>query len=193
MNEFSRYGFSFATNFKTKQMKKTVLIYGLTLGTIFIVGSLYMTHLLFYNNPDIESNDFLGYIVMIIIYSLIFFGIRNYRNKYLNGVISFKKAFKTGAMIILIASTLYVVIWLFYYYLFLPDFLDKYTEYVLRHASASELEEKTQMMQDFRTMYKNPLFVILITYAEILPLGLLVSLISSFILKKKKTINLDNQ
>lgn len=193
MNGFSHYSFSFAMNFKTKQMKKTVLIYGLTLGTIFIAGSLYMTHLLFYNNPDIESNDFLGYIVMIIIYSLIFFGIRNYRNKYLNGVISFKEAFKTGTMTTLVASTLYVVIWLFYYYLFLPDFLDKYTEYVLRHASASELEEKTKMMQDFKTMYKNPLFVILITYAEILPLGLLVSLISSFILKKKKTINFENQ
>jgi len=167
-------------------MKKIVLTYGLIAGAIFIAGALYMTRLLFYKNPDIESNDFLGYVVMIIIYSLIFFGVRNYRNKYLNGVISFKKAFKTGTLITLTASTLYVVIWLICYYLFLPDFMDKYTEYVLRHTSPSELEVKAQMMQGFKTMYNNPLFVILITYAEILPIGLLVSLISSFILKKKK-------
>lgn len=72
------------------------------------------------------------------------------------------------------------------YFLFLPDFMDKYTEYVLRHASPAELETKTQTMQDLKTMYKNPLFVILFTYAEILPVGLIVSLISSFILKKKE-------
>ena len=167
-------------------MKKTVLIYGLIIGTIYITGALYMTDLLFYKNPDIKSNDFLGYVVMIIIYSLIFFGVRNYRNHHLNGVISFKKAFKTGVMITLTASTLYVVIWLFYYYLFVPDFMDKYTEYVLRHASPSELDAKTQMMNDFKTMYKNPLFIVLITYVEIFPVGLIVSLVSALILKKKR-------
>lgn len=170
-------------------MKKIVWVYGLILGTVFISGSLYMTHLLFYNNPDIESNDLLGYVVMIIIYSLIFFGIRNYRNSYLNGAISFKKAFKTGALITLIASMVYVVVWLFYYYLFLPDFIDKYTAYVLRHASPETLADKTKAMQDFGTMYKNPLFVALITLTEILPLGLVVSLVSALILRKKKTGN----
>ncbi len=166
-------------------MKKTVLVYGLIMGAIFISGALYMTNLLFYKNPEIKGNDFLGYVAMIIIYSLIFFGVRNYRNQYLDGFISFKKAFKTGALITLTAATFYVVVWLFYYYLFVPDFMDKYTEYVLRHAAPSELEDKTQMMNNFKTMYKNPLFVILITYAEILPLGLVVSLVSSLILKKK--------
>jgi|SRR5690554_489027 len=174
-------------------MKKIVWVYGLIMGTIFITGSLYMTHLLFYKNPDIESNDLLGYVVMIIIYSLIFFGIRNYRNRYLQGVISFKQAFKTGALITLIASTVYVVVWLFYYYMFLPDFLEKYTEYVIRHAPPAELETKTQTMQHFKNMYENPLFVILITYAEILPIGLIVSLISSFSLKKKEKTDHLNQ
>jgi hypothetical protein len=167
-------------------MKKTALIYGSLIGIIFISGALYMTNLLFYKNPEIEGNDFLGYVVIIIIYSLLFFGVRNYRNRYLNGVISFKKAFKTGALIALVASTVYVVVWLFYYYLFAPDFMDKYTEYVLLHAAPAELEEKTQMMNNYKTMYENPLFVILMSYAEILPPGLVFSLISSLILKKKK-------
>lgn len=167
-------------------MKKIVWVYGLIIGIIFISGSLYMTYLLFYNNPDIKSNDFLGYAVMIIIYSLVFFGIRNYRNRYLNGFITFKKAFKTGVLITVTASTVYVGVWLFWYYTFLPDFMDKYTAYVLRHAAPSEVEAKTQMMLDFKTLYENPVFVTLLTYAEILPVGLVVSLISSFILKKKE-------
>lgn len=166
-------------------MKKTVFTYGIIIGTIFISGSIYMSRLLFYNNPEMKANDFLGYVLMIIIYSLIFFGIRSYRNNHLNGLITFKQALKIGTLITLIASTVYVVVWVFTYYLFLPDFMDRYTEYVLRHASASELETKTQMMTDFKTMYNNPLFVVLLTYSEILPLGLVISLISSLILKKK--------
>jgi len=166
-------------------MKKTVLIFGLIMGAIFTAGTIYMSELLFYKNPEIKSNDLLGYVVMVIIYSLIFIGIRNYRNNQLNGVISFKKAFKTGAMITMIASTLYVVISLVYFYKFAPDYMDKYTEYVLRHTPPAELEAKAQSMEDFKTMYENPLFVVLFTFAEILPLGLIVTLVSSLILRRK--------
>ena len=166
-------------------MKKFVLTYGLIMGAIFSAGTIYMSELLFYKNPEIKSNDLLGYVVMVIIYSLIFIGIRNYRNNQQNSAISFKKAFKTGAMITLIASTLYVAICLIYLYQFAPDYMEKYTDYVLRHTSPAELEAKTQSMEDFKIMYKNPIFVILLTYAEILPIGLVVSLISSFILRKK--------
>ena len=78
------------------------------------------------------------------------------------------------------------MICLIYLNQFAPDYIEKYTEYVLRHTSPTELEAKTQSMEDFKIMYKNPLFVVLLTYAEILPLGLVVSLISAFILKKKE-------
>lgn len=102
-------------------MKRNVLIFGLILGTILAGNAVYMTNLL-YHNPAFESNDVVGYTAMVIVFSLTFFGIRNYRNKELNGVISFGKAFKTGALIALIGSTMYVVIGLSFYYLFVPDF-----------------------------------------------------------------------
>src|SRR5690606_635165 len=124
-----------------------------------------------------------------VVFSLIYFGIRNYRNKQLDGFITFGKAFKTGFFIALIASTMYVVTWLFYYYLFVPDFLDYYIDYVLKLTPEAELADKTQEMENFKEMYKNPLFVVLVTYAEVLPVGLVVALISSLILKKKNTGN----
>ncbi|NIR51280.1 DUF4199 domain-containing protein [candidate division KSB1 bacterium] len=170
-------------------MKRNVLIFGLILGTILAVHMVFMVNLL-YNNPDLESNDILGYAAMVVVFSLTFFGIRNYRNKQLNRVISLGKAFKTGALIALLGSTMYVVVWLFYYYLFVPDFLDKYILHVLNEATrngatASELAAKTEEMDQFREMYKSPLFVILISYAEVLPIGLVVAFISSLILRRK--------
>ena len=173
-------------------MKRNVLIFGVVLGSILCANMIYMVNLC-YNDPNFKSNDLVGYAAMVVIFSLIFFGVRNYRNKQLGGTITFGEAFKTGAFIALTGATMYVVVWLFYYYLFVPDYLDKYIPLVLKETaqnSASELAAKTKEMENFKTMYKNPLFVILITYSEVLPVGLAVALISSLILKKKKNMEL---
>lgn len=165
-------------------MRKVILVFGLIMGVILSVNIAIMVHVL-YNNPDFKSNDFLGYAALVLIFSMVFFGIRNYRNKQLGGYISFGRAFKTGALITLVASTLYVLVWLFYYYLVVPDFMDKYTAHVLSSCTKEDLAEKTVQMNSYKEMYKNPVFVILITYSEVLPIGLLVTLISSLILKRK--------
>lgn len=165
-------------------MKKSVLIFGLILGVVLCINMIYTVNLC-YSDFDFKSNDVVGYASMVVILSLIFFGVKNYRNKQLNGFITFKEALKTGALIAVIASTMYVVVWLFYYYLFVPDFLDHYIPHVLKETPESEVATKTQEMANFKEMYKNPFFVVLITYAEVLPLGLIVSLVSALILKRK--------
>ena len=46
--------------------------------------------------------------------------------------------------------------------LFVPDFIDVYSSYALKNCAAEDLPAKTQEMADFKEMYKNPLFVILL-------------------------------
>ncbi len=170
-------------------MKKNVLIFGLILGAILCANMIIMVNMLC-NDPSFEGNEIMGYAGMVVVFSLTFFGMRNYRNKELDGYISLGKAFQTGALIALIGSTMYVVVWLFYYYLFVPEFIDQYTQHVLMIAAkkgAQEVAAKTAEMANFKEMYKNPLFVVLITYMEVLPVGLLVALVSAFFLKKKRT------
>lgn len=173
-------------------MRRNVLIFGSILGTILVGHMIYMVNVLC-NNPEMETNDVVGYAAMVVVFSLTFFGIRNYRDKQLNGVISLGRAFKTGALIALVGSTMYVVVWLFYYYLFVPDFVDAYTQNVLARAtrngaSAEELAAKAEQMAQFKEMYKSPFFVVLITYAEVLPVGLVVAFVSSLILKRKEKV-----
>jgi hypothetical protein len=169
-------------------MKKTILIFGLIIGTILSVNMIIMVNQI-YNNPDFKPNDILGYAAMIVIFSLIFFGVRNYRDKYLGGLISFKEAFRMGIFISLVASTIYVVVWLFYYYLVVPDFIEKYTSCVLKNTSVADLPAKTEELENLQEMYKNPFFIILITFTEVMPMGIIVSLASTFLLKKKITVN----
>ncbi len=169
-------------------MKKIVLIFGLIIGAIFCANMAFMIYWM-YHNPDLKGNDIAGYVIMVVVFSLIFFGTRSYRNKYLGGFISFGKAFKTGALIALVGSTIYVLAWLFSYYLFVPDFMDVYTDYVLKNCTPGDLAAKTKEMANFKEMYENPLFVILITYSEVLPIGLVVALVSALLLKKKQKIH----
>lgn len=173
-------------------MKKNILIYGLIAGFLVSGFMLYMINNFSYCSGDVDYNTsmLLGYASMLIAFSLVFVGIRNYRNNYNNGVISFGKAFKVGILITLIASTIYVAAWLVDYYLFVPDFAEKMSAKMIGDLKASgaaqaEIDKQTKEMADFVRLYKNPLFVILMTYVEILPVGLLVTLISSLILKKK--------
>lgn len=165
-------------------MKKTVWIIGLIIGLILCVNMVVMVRMVY--SGTMKGNDFFGYAMLVIVFSLIFLGVRNYRNKQLDGYISFGKAFRTGALMALVASTMYVVVWLFYYYLLVPDFMDVYASCVLKNCTPSDLPAKTAEMEQFKAMYKNPLFVVLITYAEVLPIGLVVALVSALILKKKR-------
>ncbi len=173
-------------------MNKNILIYGLIAGVIVSVLMLfsvnYMSHC--EGSIDYGTSMLIGYASMLIAFSLVFIGIRNYRDKYNEGIISFGKAFKIGILIVLIASTIYVISWLICYFFFIPDFMDKYSAQELENmkisgATVTEIESKAKEMADFAKMYKNPLFNAMMTYAEILPVGIIVTLISSLILKRK--------
>jgi hypothetical protein len=170
-------------------MKKNVLVFGLIAGLI-ISTMMVFSVAMHCGQGNFEGGEVLGYTGMLVAFSFVFVGIKNYRDKYNTGAITFGKAFRIGLFITLIASTMYVVVWLVDYYMFFPDFMDKYCAHVLNTskadgATSTELAKKSAEMQSMKKMYENPLFVILLTYAEVLPVGLVVSVISALILKRK--------
>ena len=173
-------------------MKKNIIVYGVIAGIIagtimqFIVN--YISHCK--GNVDYSTSMLIGYASMLIAFSLVFVGIRNYRNKYNGGVISFGKAFKIGLLMVLIASTIYMIAWLIDFYFFIPDFAERYAAQSLAELKASgasqmEIDKEAKEMANFVTMSKNPFFNAMMAYVEILPVGLIVTLISSLILKRK--------
>jgi hypothetical protein len=173
-------------------MKKNIIIYGIIAGIVVSISMLttvnYLSHC--EGNVDFDRSLLIGYASMLIAFSLVFVGIRNYRDKYNEGVISFGKAFKIGITMVLIASTIYVGAWLIDYFFFIPDFMEKYSAHMLNElkaegASQSEIDMQAKEMADLSVKLKNPLFNAIMVYAEIVPVGLVVTLISSLILKRK--------
>lgn len=169
-------------------MKKNVIVFGLISGTI--VSTIMAFSMAYYNSHNTDGSLLVGYASMIVAFSFVFIGIKNQRDKYNDGVISFGSAFKTGLYISLIASTMYMAAWYIEYHYFMPDFMDKYSEAMVNKAKESGASEaviskKMAEAAQWKEMYKNPLLFILMTYAEILPVGLVITIISALILKRK--------
>jgi hypothetical protein len=139
---------------------------------------------------DFSNSEVVGYTSMVIAFLAVFFGIRSYRESAGGGSITFGRAFKVGILITLIACAMYVISWEIIYFNFLPDFADKYAAFSLdkmraHGASATEIAEATQKMNDFKKLYANPLFNIAVTFMEVFPVGLIVTLVSAGILRRK--------
>ncbi len=170
-------------------MKKNILVFGLIMGALH-TGFMLWGAISCYNNPEQHSNDVVGYAALLLIMSLIFVGVKNFRDKYNGGAITFGKAFKVGLLISLVASTVYLVASIIYIYGFAPDFIDKYVQHVMFEAQrtgadAKELAETAKSMAEFKESYKNPLFMMVSTLMEALGPGLIVTLITAAILRRK--------
>lgn len=174
-------------------MKKNVLVFGLISGVvvsaIMAASMIYMS-----KHPELEAGTgsmVIGYLSMLIAFSLIFVAVKNFRDKQNAGVISFGKALLMGLLISFIASTMYVITWAFVHHNFMPDFMEKYAAAIIEKAKATatptELQKTITQMNSYKEMYKNPFYFAIFSYMEILPVGIIVSLITAFILKRKTT------
>ncbi|HKP37747.1 MAG TPA: DUF4199 domain-containing protein [Pyrinomonadaceae bacterium] len=169
-------------------MKKIVLTFGLISGVV--IAALMTVLLVFAERIGFDKAVIVGYTVIIIAFMLVFFGIRSYRENVGNGSVSFGRAFAVGILITLIACVFYVVAWEIIYYKFMPDFADKYASYEIEKAKAAgatqqAIDAKVQEMKDMKVMLDNPFLNAAVTFTEPFPVGLLITLISAAILRKK--------
>jgi hypothetical protein len=175
---------------KTKSMKKIVLICGTIAGAIaggmlFISTPLVRDGLL-----SFDSGTVVGYTTMVVALSMIFFGVKSYRDQHLGGVITFGKAVLVGALITLIASCVYALVWEVCYHTVAKGFMDGMTDYYLREkkeqgATAAELQQYNREMCDMMALYKNPFIRFGMTVMEILPVGVVLTLLSAVLLRRK--------
>lgn len=165
-------------------MNKIVLKNGI-FGSSIVTALLLSVTFYMKANPEKEVSMFFGFAGMLLAFFFVVLGIKQQRDTN-NGSISLGKAFLTGFWITLIISTIYVVVWLIIFYNFFPNFAEHYTDMAIAKTSPDEVAQVTEEMNSFKEMYKNPIMVILLTYMEILPLGIVFSLISALILKKKQ-------
>lgn len=169
-------------------MKKVVLTFGSIAGAISALLMGITT--VFADRIGFDKGEYIGYTTIVLASLLIFFGVKAYRDNELGGTITFGRALGVGLGIALISAVCYVVAWEVMYYLFMPDFMDKYGAYLLaklkaRNASQGEITTQMEAVARMKVMYANPLWNAAMTILEPLPINLLVTLASAAILRKK--------
>ena len=178
-------------------MQKIVLTFGLISGGIIAVLSLLLWMVMMGDDGQMkfENGEWLGYSAMIIALSMIYFGTRSFRDKHLGGQITFGKAFQVGILITLVASFLYVSAWMIFYNTsetaqqFPQQYLDHQIETMKASGMAqAAMDAKIAEMKQQMELYKNPLVMMGVTLLEIFPVGLIITLISSFLLKRKPSL-----
>lgn len=169
-------------------MKKIVFWYGIIAG-IINVGLAWLLYLIWGDDLMHANNVWLGYLVMLIALSMIFFGVKQFRDSQLGGVIKFGKAFLVGLCITLVASTIYAGAWEVYMQTSGEDFIETYQSSLIENmrengATDDEIAQTMEDLEYYAEVYQNPFLRVLVTLSEILPVGLLISLISAALLRK---------
>jgi hypothetical protein len=168
-------------------MKRIALLYGSIAG--IICGGMF-----FVLNPigsdgavSLNNGQLYGFAIMIVAFGLIFLGLKHYRDRLLGGRITFIQALKFSLLFSLITSSFYVIGWEIYTAKMDPDFATQYVDHMRSELriqgmdeAAIELDLASQidMMNQYRS---NPFFRIGVTYSEIVPIGLIMSLVGSLI------------
>ena len=171
-------------------MLRTILKYGAIAGVV-VGGFMFATFLGFGGEPPMRYAMVLGYATMLLALSAVFVGIKRHRDVDRGGVIGFWPALGVGLGISFIAGVFYVVAWEGVQAVMHMDFATSYGNAMLeqaraRGAGADEIARMTAELADFKVQYADPLFRLPMTFAEIFPVGVLVSLVSAALLRSPR-------
>lgn len=169
---------------------KYPLVYGSIAGAIIIAAST----IIFAVAQGLHTTSpLLGYLVMLVALSMIFVGVKRYRDVERGGVIKFGPALAMGLGIAAVAAIIYVIAWEITFATMGGDFIAAYSEVMAREmqaagSSQAEIQAKVAEMQAFGESYANPLVRIPMTFIEIAPVGTVVALVSALILRNPRAL-----
>ena len=172
-------------------MKKVVIVYGIIAGTI--VAAMMAITMPMYEKGTLnhDNGELIGYTTMAVALSMIFFGVKSYRDNYAGGEVSFWKAVKIGLLITAIAAFMYATTWEFVYPTMSSEFMQQMVDSQVEElkadgATPAEIEETRKSWEAFAEYYKNPFVRFAVTITEILPVGLILTFLSAGLLRNKK-------
>jgi len=170
-------------------MKRIVIIFGLISGVISSALMFLTLPFMHSGRVNFENGYVIGYTAILLSFLLVVFGIRSYRENA-GGTISFGRAFTVGILITLISCVFYVASWEVIYFKIMPDFADKYAAHAIsdmraKGATDAAIAAKKIEMEKMKTMLNNPLLNAAMTFIEPFPVGLVVTLISAAVLRRR--------
>ena len=175
-------------------MRKTILMYGVISGVVVVGSMIFSIAIGMEDKADSAANlQYIGYLIMLVALSVIFVGIKRYRDQELGGVITFGTAALIGLGITVVAGIMYVTVWEIYLAMTNYEFIDEYIASMIATEKANgvsgvKMDTLVEATEAMRESYGNPFYRIPLTFMEIFPVGLVIALISSAVLRKSEVL-----
>jgi len=115
----------------------------------------------------------------------------SYRDNAPGGFITFGKAFKVGVLMSLVSSLCSAILWMILFKPIFKDFMAQHSAALMEKlkssgASVNEIAAKKEEMLKHAKLYENPLFRAAIIFIQGFPVEAIMTVIASFVLKKKQ-------
>jgi hypothetical protein len=173
-------------------MLKIILLYGLP-GAVIVGGPLLWGMLTFdVNSGEMPENGALiGYATILVALTGVFLGVKHYRDREKGGVIKFLPALGVGLGISAVASLGWVIAWEISLAITKFDFVAAYYGAMIEQAqadgaTADKIAQMRTEQEGFASMYSNPVIRMGITFVEMFPIGVVISLISAALLRNSR-------
>lgn len=171
-------------------MVRYIPIYGVAAGALVGVP-LSILSLTMSGHAMMRYGMLAGYLLMLVALSTIFLAVKRHRDVDLGGVIGFWPALLLGLAISAVAGVIYVIAWEVLSSIAHADFAGTYARAMIAEqeakgiSGAALLRFKTEMEQ-FKVQYANPFYRLPMTFIEIFPVGVIVSLVSAELLRNSR-------
>ena len=171
-------------------MWRKILTYGLIAGLVVAIPMNVMI-LATPGHLPLAYGMVFGYVTMLVALSAVFVAVKRHRDTELGGVIGFWPALGMGLGISLIAGIIYSLAWELSLAMSHMDFATAYANTLIAEKKAAgatpeAIAALTAEMEAFKVQYANPLYRMPMTFAEIFPVGVLVSLVSAALLRNRR-------
>ncbi|HEX7965367.1 MAG TPA: DUF4199 domain-containing protein [Gammaproteobacteria bacterium] len=169
-------------------MIRMILVYGLIAGLLVGVPLSIIATTMHIAGP---LGMVVGYLLMLVALSMVFVAIKRRRDRDQGGVIRFWPAFGLGLGISFVAGLIYVAAWEAAVAATHMDFATAYANGIIAQQKAqgvtgAALDKVVTQMEEFKLQYANPLYRLPMTFIEIFPVGVLVSLVSAALLRNSR-------
>lgn len=171
-------------------MFRKVLSFGAVAGLLVGVPLFGLT-VAMQGHPPLRYGVLIGYLTMLIALSTVFVAIKRHRDVDLGGVIRFWPAFGLGLGVSVVASIFYVLAWEAALAWTHMDFAGDYARALIAEQQAhgvtgEALAKFTDAMARFKAQYAQPFYRVTVTFAEIFPVGLVVTVVSAGLLRNSR-------
>ena len=171
-------------------MNRPIIRHGLY-GAAILVGVNVLILLIFgVPEPDEYAiGEIVGYATIVVALIPVYFGIKQYRDRILDGHIGFWRAVGIGVGVTSFPSVIFAL----YNYIYVkwidPDFTETYYEYAMQNAqaemTAAEFQAYASDMQAQQAMFTDPWMMTIVMFMTVFLIGVIIATVSALILQKK--------